>query len=329
MSSNPTIDRDFLQKVLASAFVVQRSQMDSQSLSAIVEVGRLITTADLGVDEAMHLIIDRTRKMASTTGVAVGPLIGAQLPLPGLEEDDKSSEASLAPPKDEPPSAADSMDVCFASFRGRTPEEKSSQFRFRDQWTPLLVVLAIAMALLLSWMFVRVTWRGIAHPKGPPLRVTVLPDAAPAQPEEARQAHPSPPPPVPARSRSPEIPFDSLVVYQDGKVIFRLKSPQAHGESSASEPALGSPRKANARLLQQVEPEYPESAKQQHIQGSVVLEAKVDKGGTVQQLTVISGDSMLSTAAFDAVLKWRFKPLVQNGRAVPFHTRIKVNFVLP
>jgi protein TonB len=55
----------------------------------------------------------------------------------------------------------------------------------------------------------------------------------------------------------------------------------------------------------------------------------VGKDGAVQQLTVISGNSMLATAASDAVRQWRFKPLVQNGRAVQFQTRIKVHFVLP
>ena len=83
------------------------------------------------------------------------------------------------------------------------------------------------------------------------------------------------------------------------------------------------------RLLQRAEPEYPEAARQLHIQGPVVLEAKVGKDGAVQQLTVVSGNSMLSTAASDAVSQWRFKPLMENGRAVQFQIRIKVHFVLP
>ncbi len=154
-----------------------------------------------------------------------------------------------------------------------------------------------------------------------------------------------PPPPIPPKARSPEAPSDSLVVLENGKVIFRLKplekvgpsSPksgepipdpsQAPGQPSAPDPALGSRGKANVQL--RVEPEYPEAARQQHIQGPVVLEAKVGKDGVVQQLTVISGNSTLATAASDAVLQWRFNPLVQNGRAVQFQTRIKVDFVLP
>jgi TonB family protein len=323
MSNYSTVDRESFQKLLASAFVVQQSQMDSQSLSAIVEVERLIMRGELDVDGAKHLLVDRTRNVANATGVAIGP------------------------PGDEPPTAADSMDGCFASFRVRPLEVKTTLFRPRDPWTPLLVILVIALVLLMGWMLGRVTWLGTADTKGPPPLVSAKPDAAPAQPEENRQADPSPPPPVPPKTRSPEAPSDSLVVYQDGKVIFRLKpseevgpsSPksgesipdpsQAPGEPSAPDPALGSLGKANLRLLQRVEPEYPEPARQQHIQGLVVLEAEVGKDGAVQQLTVISGNSMLATAASDAVRQWRFKPLVQNGRAVQFQIRIKVDFVLP
>ena len=60
----------------------------------------------------------------------------------------------------------------------------------------------------------------------------------------------------------------------------------------------------------------------------MVLEAQVGKDGAVQHLTVTSGNSMLATASYDAVLKWRFKPIVQDGRALPFQTRVKVYFVL-
>jgi len=490
MSTFSSVDRESFQKFLASAFAVQQSQMDSQSLTAIVEAGRLIRRGELDVDGAVHLIVDRTRKVANTAGVASGPVSSVQPPLPELDEDDRSSgaflshlasalstratgavsadgalelalndiaeqarlatkasaaaialmrgeemvcraatgknalelgellnapsglsrdciqtketqccadteadsridadacrrlgvrsllvfpvlkqgelvglfeiffprpqafgdsdiqtlqalsrqvlinvscaaELSTPPPTDEPAIAADSMDACLATFQVRPPEVKTAQFHLRDPWTPLLVTLVVALALLLGWMLGRVTSRGTAHLKGPPAMVGAKRDAAPPQPEKTTQAEPSPPPPVPSRARSPEMPPGGLVVYQDGKVIFRLKPSPAPGEPSAPDPAVGSPGKASVRLLQRVEPEYPEAAKQQHIQGAVVLEAKVGQDGTVQHLAVISGNSMLATAASDAVLKWRFKPLVQNGRGAPFQTRIKVDFVLP
>lgn len=327
MSSDPFLDWEYLQKVLASAFAVQESHIDSQSLYAAVKIGRLVKSGELDVNEAMHLIVDRVDrapKVDNTTESAMDPFCAA---LPEFEEHDQSSAASGAPPKDELPSAADILEECFPSFRAVTPEVKTGQFRLRGWWTLLLVIEAIALAFLLSWMLGRVVSLRTAHPYGPPLHVTAKSYAAPAQPDEARQPDPSPSPLVPPKSRSPETPSGSLVVYQDGRVIFRLKSPQASGELSGPESVLGSPRKTNVRVLQQVEPDYPEAAKQQQIQGSVVLEAQVGKDGSVQHLTVISGNSMLATAASDAVLKWRFKPIVQDGRALPFQTQVKVHFV--
>ena len=53
--------------------------MDSQSLSAIVEVERSITRGELDVDGAMHLIVDSARNVANATGVAIGLLKGDQL----------------------------------------------------------------------------------------------------------------------------------------------------------------------------------------------------------------------------------------------------------
>jgi hypothetical protein len=79
MNTHSTVDRESFQKLLANAFAVQQSQIDSQSLSAIVEVERLITRGELDLDGAMHLIADRTRNVADATGVAIGLLRGDQL----------------------------------------------------------------------------------------------------------------------------------------------------------------------------------------------------------------------------------------------------------
>lgn len=79
MSHFSTLDRESFQKLLANAYAVQQSQMDSQSLSSIVELQRLITGGDLDVDGALHLIVERTQNVANATGVAIGLLKGDQL----------------------------------------------------------------------------------------------------------------------------------------------------------------------------------------------------------------------------------------------------------
>jgi hypothetical protein len=86
-----TVDRETFQAVLASAFAIQQSEMDSQSLSAIVEVGRLVTSGELDVDGAMHLIVDLTQKVANSNGATIDPPLGAQLSLPGIEEGNRRS----------------------------------------------------------------------------------------------------------------------------------------------------------------------------------------------------------------------------------------------
>jgi hypothetical protein len=79
MSTDSNLDRESFQQLLANAFTLQESRMDSQSLSAIVKVQRLIAKGELDVGEAMHLIVDCARTVANATGVAIGLLKGDQL----------------------------------------------------------------------------------------------------------------------------------------------------------------------------------------------------------------------------------------------------------
>jgi protein TonB len=71
---------------------------------------------------------------------------------------------------------------------------------------------------------------------------------------------------------------------------------------------------------------YPLLSQNSRVQGSVVLEAVVGTDGVIENLRVISGPAILSTAAQQAVRQWRFKPYLQNGQAVETKTRITVNF---
>jgi hypothetical protein len=79
MSTHSSLDRESFQQLLASAFAVQESQMDTQSLSLIVEAQQSITRGDLDVDGAMHRIVDSARNVANATGVAIGLLKGDRL----------------------------------------------------------------------------------------------------------------------------------------------------------------------------------------------------------------------------------------------------------
>ena len=80
MSSNdPSLDRDSFQQFLANAYAVQESQIDREMLSAIMEVQRMVTRGDLGLDGAMNLVVDSARDVAHADGIAIGLLEGDQL----------------------------------------------------------------------------------------------------------------------------------------------------------------------------------------------------------------------------------------------------------
>ena len=77
-----------------------------------------------------------------------------------------------------------------------------------------------------------------------------------------------------------------------------------------------------------VTPAYPESAKLAGIQGSVVLDILIGKGGEVENAKAISGPKELWSAAADAVKQWRWEPVLLNEKPIRLRTKVTVNFVL-
>jgi TonB family protein len=239
----------------------------------------------------------------------------------------------------------------------------------RDHWTALLTVVVIGLALLLGWMVGRAGWEmalSTAKTKAEPApgqetASQEIPNetaAAPAaKPEKKEVSSSQPKGAKPTGSKSSDaaskkandtgvVPPGGLVVSQNGKVIFQMlpgKSKGTKTESAyATAPATGadgsegnpkpvslSPDTANTYLLQRVEPQYPDEAKQQGIQGSVVLDAVIGADGTVRGLNPISGNPRLRSAAIEAVQQWHYKPYVVNGTPVDFETTVTINFTLP
>jgi TonB family protein len=250
--------------------------------------------------------------------------------------------------------------------------------RGRDYWTSILTAVVIALALLLGWMVGRAGWE-MAVDKASERTPAMTPEAPVEEPTASRSpTDVESKKPADVGSRKAKAKLDSdvplapvgsdttaaainskasstpaahevsaggLVVYEKGKVVFKMppsgkSSPPANSStaaggsaeqnaSDASAPLRVSSDAVNSYLLQRVEPEYPEPAKLQHIEGAVVLGILVGSDGTVKSLSIESGDLQLVNAATDAVRQWRFKPYLLNGKAVEFETRVTVNFALP
>jgi TonB family protein len=271
------------------------------------------------------------------------------------------------------PPASDSVEPERAQPEASpAPDQQSGGIARRDYRTGALTAAVLALAVLLGWMVGRVGWsmavnRAPAQLPMPGEAQATAPVAPVVHPAPSRQEEPVAPAipvvskPVPAAAAKPApkpktataTPLElngGLVVYEHGKVVFRMgptekESPPkaepgvvASGsiqqaatreDDGSAVPASTSPPSANGYLLERVEPRYPEAARQQHIQGPVVLNVLVGTTGLVRETSVISGDPLLAKAATDAVRQWRFNSHQLNGKAVEFETRITVNFALP
>lgn len=76
----------------------------------------------------------------------------------------------------------------------------------------------------------------------------------------------------------------------------------------------------------QVQPTYPEFAREAQIQGRVTLHVLVGKDGRVKNVKVIKGVTGLNDAAVEAVRKWVFKPALSNNKPVAVWVEVPVDF---
>jgi TonB family protein len=103
--------------------------------------------------------------------------------------------------------------------------------------------------------------------------------------------------------------------------------------SAPSAPAVAAATNAAEREQMSIEAvrpraSYPLLAQHMNVQGSVVLQAIIGADGSIQNLHVLSGPAILTSAAQQAVREWRFKPVVENGQPVETKAKITVNFTI-
>jgi TonB family protein len=260
---------------------------------------------------------------------------------------------SIPEPESEPVLVAES--VPLADFLERTigPDKSSA-----NHSTTVLMLSIVLLAVVLGWLI----GYGGRRKDGTQIKTAAATQAAQSSPRPVTSPSSSSTPvsaqsaaPVPKKTASPDSSAPSekdhsqataasdLVVYDKGKVVYREQPKSATSPANPSAaagavmpassvadlPTQMSSQLASQYLTYRVEPEYPEQARDQHIQGPVVLDLVVSKSGTVEKLDVVSGNALLADAASDAVRQWRFKPFSRNGRREEFQTQVTVSFRMP
>jgi protein TonB len=85
---------------------------------------------------------------------------------------------------------------------------------------------------------------------------------------------------------------------------------------------------AEGLLIYRPLPQYSSVARAMHAEGTVVLAATIAKNGTITNLRVVSGPTVLQASAVAAVSNWRYRPYMLNGQPVEVETTVNVVFKL-
>jgi protein TonB len=161
-------------------------------------------------------------------------------------------------------------------------------------------------------------------PEPPQADRAKTPDPLPPVPSPPVPSPPVPSPPVP----SPPVPSPPVIVAAPQPLALSL----AGTDSASNAEVLGQniiPASPDDRARNRP-PVYPREAIRRGQQGTVLVLIHVSPMGLAEGADILhsSGHASLDRAALDAVLSWRFRPAVRDGRAVPFEMRMQFVFAV-
>jgi len=210
-----------------------------------------------------------------------------------------------------------------------------------DIWALVLGGLAIVSAVAFSFMIgSRVGWLGSPESNVPLATNAASTDSSRKEGDSPATGKKSSSPQQrnskSANTTNASPPSNALVVYEQGKEVFRVKPSPRSGEknlegTTSAEPAVVwlAPDVAESRLRQRVEPQYPPEARDAHRAGDVVLEIRVGTDGGVTSVRTLNGDPLLADAAMAAVREWHYEPYRLQGALAEFQTDVTLKFALP
>jgi len=79
------------------------------------------------------------------------------------------------------------------------------------------------------------------------------------------------------------------------------------------------------KLIEKVEPVYPEIAGQVPVRGPVLLEVVANEKGEVVEVKIVKGGNpVVQEHVYNAVRQWRYSPTYVDGKAVSVKFRVTV-----
>ena len=140
---------------------------------------------------------------------------------------------------------------------------------------------------------------------------------------ETRQIQRPPPPPrpaVPIETESEDVPDDVTIESTDldfDEAFVNLPPPPPPGGDDMEEEILEFFMvEEKPQLVKGPKPIYPEIARKAGLQGKVFVRFLVGRDGRVREVQVLKGQEIFRQAAIDAVMKFVFRPAMQNDKPV-------------
>jgi periplasmic protein TonB len=201
----------------------------------------------------------------------------------------------------------------------------------------VVIPLTAEVALPVPATAIDTYMRAVPEPPPPPLPVER--SNAQRMTEPRRPSATAPPAITPerevARSRPDApggvdlgLPLSGAPFADLGRTPPKLPPPLAPAPVKLSGPVRPGTLVQSPRKIVDVRPLYPDIAREARVQGTVVLEAVLDRGGRVSQLRILESVPLLDAAAIAAVRQWQYTPSTLHGIPVEVLMTITVTFTL-
>jgi len=100
-------------------------------------------------------------------------------------------------------------------------------------------------------------------------------------------------------------------------------------KSNTSDSSVQTGENLSDQTIEKPPPVYPPAARAAKASGTVTVEVTVSEKGEVTRATALSGHPLLRASAEQAARKAKFKPKLQDGKAVPMKGLLTYNFTAP
>ena len=100
--------------------------------------------------------------------------------------------------------------------------------------------------------------------------------------------------------------------------------------ANSDAPRGTSPDLSGPAPLRKVDPKYPPTLINDHVEGEVVLYAVIRRDGSVDSIQLVRGiDEQLDANAMNAFSQWKFRPAMLQGEPVELEAIVHIPFHAP